>query len=101
MLAVPLLLNGHAGAGLGELLIAVSIGAFGLTVLIFRAMYRSRPSAWLRILGMFYAVSIVVQLAAALVISPNLALLTCWYVLGGFVVACCLGLVFLIGRQRP
>ncbi|HVF30197.1 MAG TPA: hypothetical protein VNA22_04470 [Pyrinomonadaceae bacterium] len=64
-------------------------------------MYRSRPSAWLRVLGMFYAGSIVAQLAAALAISPNLVLLTSWYVLAGFVVACCLGLVFLIARQRP
>ena len=96
MVVFQLLLNSHAGAGLGELLVAVSIGALGLTILIFRAMYRSRPSTWLRMLGMLYVGSIVAQLAIVLVLSPNLALLTCWYVLAGFVFACFLGLIFLM-----
>jgi hypothetical protein len=93
---VQLLFNGHAGAGLGELLIAASLAALAVTILIFRAMYRSRPSSGLRILGLVYAVSIVGQLAVFLVLSPNLAFLTCWYVLGGFVFACFLGLIYLM-----
>ena len=57
------LLNGHAGAGLGEILIAVAIAALALTAGCFWRVYRRRPYLWLRFLGLLYAGGLLAILA--------------------------------------
>lgn len=64
------LLNGHAGAGLGQILIAVAIAAFAVTCFLFYRVYTRGPSRWLRMLGLFYAGIVLAHLAVAATLSP-------------------------------
>jgi hypothetical protein len=95
-----LLFNGHAGAGLGQLFIAIGIALLSATVAIFWVVYRARSTSWLRIVGLFYIVAAVAQFAIGFILFPQVLLLLFWFILAGFAAACCLGLIHLIFRRR-
>jgi len=100
MIAPQLLFNGHAGAGLGELLAAAGIIAFAASAVIFAMVYRARPAAWLRMLGMFYVLSAIILLVASVVYFGPIALLLLLLTGIGLLVAICLGIGHLLSAQR-
>ena len=91
MTTFQLLFNGHAGAGLGELMIVAGIVAFAASAVIFAIVYRARPSSWLRILGLFYTFSAITLAISALAYFGPLALVLFVQPVTGLVIAIGLG----------
>jgi len=100
MLAFQVLFNGHAGAGLGEILIAIAVGALAVTVAIFRSLYRRWPSSWLRVSGLLYLGMIVAHLLMAATIFPSATILLAYLVIFVSFLAGLLWLIALITPRR-
>ena len=98
MLALYLFFNGHAGAGMGEILIAVAIGGLALTVAIFARLYRRYPSSFLRIMGLLYIGMVLAHLILAATIFPAAVFLLAYLIIFTSLLA---GVLWLIDLALP